>query len=228
MSLLFELIGVLRHMQRYFNHICDGTDVQADWRRSFTYGRAPNVIDISQGSLTCPSYTRHGTIFFIRPSSDGTYYGMVMSVRPSQFSALFSYVVWDIKLKFCVSLYFDARKIKFECHQFPSIFAGVMPLLGHRILEIHSFPHFSLICFDILSWNFAYYFVLLQIKFECRQFVLIFVGVMPLLELRILEINSFPRFSLTCFDIFSWNFAYYFFVLYYRSSSSVVNLRQFF
>ena len=26
----FEFIGVLRHMQRYFSHICDGTDVQAD------------------------------------------------------------------------------------------------------------------------------------------------------------------------------------------------------
>ena len=25
-----EFIGVLRHMQRYFSHICDGTDVQAD------------------------------------------------------------------------------------------------------------------------------------------------------------------------------------------------------
>ena len=24
------LIGVLRHMQRYFSHICDGPDVQAD------------------------------------------------------------------------------------------------------------------------------------------------------------------------------------------------------
>ena len=72
---------------------------------------------------------------FIRPSSDGTYYGMVMSVRPS-----------------------------------------VRPgLLELRILEIHSFPHFSLSCFDILRWNFAYDFVL----------------------------------------------------LYYRSSSSVVNLRQF-
>ena len=26
----FELIGVLHHMQRYFSHICDGTDGQAD------------------------------------------------------------------------------------------------------------------------------------------------------------------------------------------------------
>ena len=26
----FEFIGVLRHMQRYFSHICDGKDVKAD------------------------------------------------------------------------------------------------------------------------------------------------------------------------------------------------------
>ena len=42
----FEFIGVLRNMQRYFSHLCDGTDVQADWRRC-TYVRAPNAIDIS-------------------------------------------------------------------------------------------------------------------------------------------------------------------------------------
>ena len=35
-------------------------DVQADWRRSCTYGRAPNAIDISQDSLTCLSYTDTG------------------------------------------------------------------------------------------------------------------------------------------------------------------------
>ena len=29
-SFEFEFIGVLCHMQRYFSHICDGTDVQAD------------------------------------------------------------------------------------------------------------------------------------------------------------------------------------------------------
>ena len=52
-----DFIGVLRHIQRYFSHIRDGTDVQADWRSSWTYGRAPNAIDISKGSLTCPSYT---------------------------------------------------------------------------------------------------------------------------------------------------------------------------
>ena len=70
-------------------------------------------------------------------------------------------------------------------------------------------------------------FTVLQIKFECRQFASIFVGVMPLLDIRILEIHSFPHFSLTCFDILSWHFAYDFVLLYYRSSSSVINLRQF-
>ena len=56
----------------------------------------------------------------------------------------------------------------------------------------------------------------LQIKFEYREFALMFVGVMPLLELRVLEIHSFPQFSPTCLDILSWNFAYDFVTLYYR------------
>ena len=208
--------------------------------------------------------------------------GLRPSVRPSQFSALFSYMLWHIDLKFCVSLYFYARKIKFECHQFPSLFAGVMLLFNFKLLQICSFPHFSPTCFDILSSNFVYDFVLmyhraslsfvillqfllelclfvnleyskytvfplfsymlwhielkfciwlcftvLQIKFECRQFASIFVGVMPLLELRILEIHSFPHFSLTPFNVLSWKFAYYFVLLYYRSSLSVANLRLF-
>ena len=92
-----------------------------------------------------------------------------------QFSALFSYMLWHIKFKFCIWL-----------------------------------------CFNVP-----------QSKFEYRHFASIFVGVMPLCELRILEILSFPHFSLTCFDILSWNFAYDFVLLYYRSTSSVVNLRQF-
>ena len=38
---------------------------------------------------------------------------------------------------------------------------------------------------------------------------------------------QFSHFSPTCFDILSWNFAYDFVLLYYRTSSSVVHLRQF-
>ena len=87
--------------------------------------------------------------------------GLRPSVRPSQFSALFSYMLWHIDLKFCASLYFYARKIKFECHQFPSLFAGVMLLFNFKFLQICSFPHFSPTCFDILSSNVVYDFVLM-------------------------------------------------------------------
>ena len=246
-----------------------------------------------------------------------------------------------IELKFCIWLCFTVLQIKFGCHQFASIFVGVIPPLELIILKIHSFPHFFLTCFDILSWYFAYDFVilyfiaswsvinlrqflwelcpfwnleywkytvfriflwhaliywaeilhmplfycttdqvrvlstfvgvmpllelrvleyekrlllryihhfksdlinnmdhmrnielkfciwlcfsLLQSKFEWHQFASIFVRVIPLLEPKILKIYSFPHFALTCFDILSWNFAYDFVLLYYRSSSSVVN-----
>ena len=104
--------------------------------------------------------------FFYTPvfRRDVLWYGDVRpsgspSVRPSQFSALFFYMLWHIDLKFCVSLYFYARKIKFECHQFPSLFAGVMLLFNFKLLQICSFPHFSPTCFDILSSNFVYDFV---------------------------------------------------------------------
>ena len=145
--------------------------------------------------LVCQQLSDRNRTFlriFIRPSSDGTYYGMVMSVRPSvrpglrpsvrpsvrpsQFSALFSYILWDIELKFCISLYYDARKSKFKCHQFPSIFDGVMPLFNFKLLQICSFPHFSPSCFDISSWKFAYDFVLLYYRISSsvvnfRQFL---------------------------------------------------------
>ena len=70
-------------------------------------------------------------------------------------------------------------------------------------------------------------FIVLQIKLEYSEFASSFVGVMPLLELRILEIHSFLHFPLTCFNILSWHFAYDFFILHYRSSSRIINLRQF-
>ena len=86
------------------------------------------------------------------------------NTRNAQFSALFSYTLWHIELKFCIWFCFTVLQIKLECCQFALIFVGVMPLLGCRILKIHSFPHFSLTRFDILSWNFAYDFVLLYYR----------------------------------------------------------------
>ena len=68
------------------------------------------------------------------------------NIGNTQFSAVFSYMLWHIELKFCTWLCFNVLQIMFECHQLPSIFVGVMPLLELRILEIHSFPHFSLTC----------------------------------------------------------------------------------
>ena len=85
-----------------------------------------------------------------------------VSVRP--FSALFSYILWHIELKFFTWLCFNVLQIKFECHYFASIFEGVMPLCELRIWEIHSFPHFSPTCFDLLSWNFAHDFVLMYYR----------------------------------------------------------------
>ena len=72
----------------------------------------------------------------------------------------------------------------------------------------------------------TFFFTVLQIKFEICQFASIIVGVMPLSKLRILEIQFSTLFP-TCYDILSWNFAYYFVLIYYTASSSVINFRQF-
>ena len=189
-------------------------------------------------------------------------------------------MLWHIEFKFCIWLCFNVPQSKFECRHFPSIFVGVMPLCELRILEIHSFPHFSLTCFDILSWNFAYVFVLLYYRSSSsvdnlRQFlwelcpfwnleywkytafrtfllhpltywaeslhfilfscttdqvwvssIYVYFGVMPLWNLEYCK-YSFLHFSLARFDILSWNFAHDFVLLYYRSTSSVVNGYQF-
>ena len=73
-------------------------------------------------------------------------------------------MLWHIRLKFYIWLCFNVLQIKFECCQFPSNFYRVIPLLELRILKIHSFPHFSLKHSDILTWNFAYDFVLLYYR----------------------------------------------------------------
>ena len=121
----------------------------------------------------------------------------------------FSYMLWHIELKFCIWLCFTVLQIKLESRQFASIFVGVVPLLDLRILEIQSFRHFSYMLWHIeLKFCILLCFTVLQINFESRQFASIFVGVVPLLELRTLETHSFPQFSPTCIDILSWNFAY--------------------
>ena len=134
----------------------------------------------------------HLTFIFIRPSSDGTYYGMVMSVR--------------------VSVRPTLRPVSIRPSGSPSA----------------RFPHFSPTCFHILSWNFAHDFVLMYYRsslsvITLRQFLkelCLFVN----LEYRK---YSFPQFSPACSDILSWNFAHDLVLMHYRAISSVVTLRQF-
>ena len=72
-----------------------------------------------------------------------------LNTRNTQFFVFFSYMLWHIELKFCIWICLTVLHIKFECHQFASIFVGVMTLFDLRILEIHSNPHFS----DFMLWH---------------------------------------------------------------------------
>ena len=183
----------------------------------------------------------------VRPS-------LPLSVRPSHsFSAFFSYILWHIELKFCIWLCFIVLHIKFECCQFASIFSGSYApfetqntentqlsalfsyMLRHIELKLCIWLCFLQLLWELCPfWNLEYgntqfsalfsymlwhielkfciwlCFTILQIKFEWCQFASIF---------------SPP--PLICFDILNWNFAYDFDLLYYRSSLSIVNLRQY-
>ena len=236
-------------------------------------------------------------IVFIRPSSDGTYYGIVISVRPSGCPSVrlsvcpsgspsasfphcsptcFDILSWnfanDFVLLYCrsSSSVINLRQLLWDLCPFWNLeywkYTVFRTFLLHALTYWAEMLHMTLlyyttdqvwvssICIDFcwsnapfvtyntgnsqfsalvsyMRWRIELKFciwlcIVLQIKFECCQFASIFVGVMPLLELRILAIHSFPHFSLTCFDILSWNFAYDFVLLYFISSSSVVNLRQ--
>ena len=136
-------------------------------------------------------------------------------------------MLWHIELKFCIWLCFTVLQIKFECRQLVSIFMGVMPLLELRILKIHSFPHFSLTCFEIhvLSWNLAYVFVLLYYRLSS--------SVVNLCQF-LWELCPFWNFQYWKYTVFRtflymlWHIELEFFIwlclLYYRSSLNVVTL----
>ena len=103
-----------------------------------------------------------------------------------------------------------------------SVRVSVHPTLRPPIFRtflLHALTYWA----EILHMTF---FDVLQIKFDCCHFASIFEGVMPLYKLRMKVMCSFPHFSPTCFDILSSNFAYDFVSPYYRSSSSIVNLRK--
>ena len=59
---------------------------------------------------------------------------------------------WHIELKFYIWLCLTVLQITFECCQFASIFVGVMPLSGLRILEI---PLYT--CIAKFRWNLKFH-----------------------------------------------------------------------
>ena len=79
----------------------------------------------------------------------------------THFSALFSYTLWLIQLKFCVSLcllYYRSSSSVINLRQV----LWELCLFWNLEYWKYSFPHFSLTRFGILSWNFAYAFVCKQ------------------------------------------------------------------
>ena len=120
-----------------------------------------------------------------------------LRILNTQFSSLFSYMLGHIELKFCIWLCFTVLQIKFECRQFASIFVGEMPLLESRNTENTQFSALvsNMLWHTKLKFCTWLCFTEIQIKFECRQFASTFMGVMPLFELRILEIQFSALFS---------------------------------
>ena len=177
-----------------------------------------------------PSY--NVCFIFIRPSLDGTYYGMVMSVRVS---------------------------IRVSVH--PSVRPSDLRPPIFRTFLLHAFTYWAEILHMTLFWCTTDQVRLssLCVNFYTpvfRRDVLWYGDVRPGLHLglrpsvhpsvRPVSVRSpsvlspsirspsvrspsarFPHFSPTCFDILSWNFAYDFVLMYYRSSLSVITLRQF-
>ena len=111
--------------------------------------------------------TANQTFLFIRPSSDGTYYGMVMSVRSSQFSSIFSYMLRDIELKFCVSLYFDARKLSLNAINFRQFFLELCPFLtlnSYKYLVFRTFLLHALIYWVEMLHMTLFYYTMDQVR----------------------------------------------------------------
>ena len=132
----------------------------------------------------------------------------------TQFFTLFSYMLWHIELEFCIWLYFTVLQIKLDWCQFPSIFVGVMPLLDLRILEI-------------LRWNLVYNFLFIRPSSDGTYYGMV-MSVRPTGSPSGSPTvsHSFPHFAPTCFDVLSWNLAFYFLLINISSSFSVANFRQ--
>ena len=126
-------------------------------------------------------------VFIKRPSSDGTYYGMVMSVRPGLRPTLRPSIRLSVRPS-------DSPSVRVSRLQTGRIMVWWCPSVRVSV-RLSVRPSDS-------------------------------PSVRPTLRPSGSPSARFPHFSPTCFDTLSWNFAHDFVLMYYRSSLSVVNLRQ--
>ena len=112
---------------------------------------------------------------FIRPSSDGSYYGMVMSVRPSAAVRPDSVrvSVRQSQIPHFSATCFDVLSLNFVCHFIFINIRSSLSIVNFRHFLVMPFWNFESCkctvftfasCFDILSWKFAYAFVWLYYR----------------------------------------------------------------
>ena len=117
-------------------------------------------------------------------------------------------MLWNIELKFCIWLSVNELKIKFECHQFSSIL--------WVFCSFWNFKYWIYLTFLLRPyWPYILYTTFFLWTSDQVRVSSICVGVMPLSEIRILEIHSFRH---LCFDILTWTFVYDFLFMDFRSS----------
>ena len=112
-------------------------------------------------------------------------------------SEIFSAVLWDIDLKFGIWFFLDMTQIKFGFCPVPPIFTGVIALCKNFVFQ--TFLSFLLwywpeICNMNLSWHDTD-----QVRLLSRL-TYFYMSYCPLLKFL------FPDFSLSSFDIFTWDF----------------------
>ena len=134
-------------------------------------------IEIAFSTLLPPgahcSVSKSALWFFIRPFSDGSYYGRVMSARVSvrPFFAFFSYMLWHIELKFCTWLSFNVLRIKFECRHFVSIFKELCLFVNSEYRKCAVFRTFLLNA--LTNWADILHLIFVLMYYRSRSTVVI-------------------------------------------------------
>ena len=131
----------------------------------------------------------------------------------TRFSELFSVVLWDIDLKFGLWICLHIIQIKFDFGRVWFTLTWVIALCLNFVIQTflcHLSTYWVEISYMNLSWHNTG-----QVRLgSCLTYF--YMSYCPLLKFR------FPDFSLSSFDILSWNVIYGFVLTYYRSSFNFV------